>query len=49
MQAQMIPTLTSIVDHWETLRLSHVGLSELEKEINDSRRMTLMTVTLWGD
>lgn len=46
MQAQMMPTLTSMVDHCDTLRLSQVGLDELANEIRDSRRMMLMTVTL---
>lgn len=46
MQAQMIPTLTSIVDHCETRRLSHVGLLEFAKLMSVCRRTILMTVTL---
>jgi hypothetical protein len=35
MHAQMIPTLISIVDHWETAKLSHVGLFEFAKWTSD--------------
>lgn len=46
MQAQMMPTLISMVDHWETSKLSHVGLLVLAKWTRDWRRRILTMVTL---
>jgi len=48
MQAQMMPRLISIVDHWETGKLSHVGLLELAKWTRDWRRRMLTIVTLYA-
>ena len=46
MQAQIMPTFISIVDHWDTGRLSQVGLLELAKWTRDCRRRMLTIVTL---
>lgn len=46
MDAQMMPTLTSMVDHCDTARLFHVGLLEFAQVVRDCRRTMLMTVTL---
>lgn len=46
-QAQIIPTLISTVDHIETGTLSQVGLADLANVTRDWRRMILTTVTLF--
>jgi hypothetical protein len=43
-----MPTLISIVDHWETFRLSYVGLLEFAKWTRGWRRSILTIVTLYA-
>lgn len=48
MEAQMMPTLISMVDHCDTERLFHVGLVESANVAKVCKRTTLITVTLGG-
>lgn len=45
-QVQIMPTLTSIVDHQPTIQLSQVGFVELAKWMRDCSLRTETTVTL---
>lgn len=46
MHAQIMPTLISTMDQFETDQLSHVGLRELANDRSDWRRSMLTMVTL---